>query len=146
MDRVGNLLKYAAITGIACSAGGLYIQSKIRDNMKKGNYYSDSLKLLRQHTGAADLLGQPIKVGKLDLGDEENYLDGLKTTLKVPVKGPKEKGHLFIWADRQKPGDIWTVQRLELSLNKIADSRLLIFDKSKEEDVKKQEEECIYCK
>ncbi|XP_076371467.1 cytochrome c oxidase assembly factor 1 homolog isoform X2 [Tachypleus tridentatus] len=131
-----RLLGIAAFTGVACVSGSLYCQYKIQEGLKKGDYYKKSLDILKQHNGAMQLLGPPIKQGNLDLGDTvNNMVDGYRANLAIPVQGQKQKGKLFLWAEREKPGDSWNVQKLELSLeNSEFDGRRLLVYKSKNND------------
>lgn len=76
--------------------------------------------------GSVKYLGEPIKEIGFDLADSQhNYCDGVKAQFEVSVKGPKDKGKMYFWAERDD-SKVWTVNRLEIELNSIPDKRLIV--------------------
>uniref|UniRef100_T1JLP3 Cytochrome c oxidase assembly factor 1 homolog n=1 Tax=Strigamia maritima TaxID=126957 RepID=T1JLP3_STRMM len=131
MVKTSTLFAIAGYGAIACGCGGYYFNRKIQSGIWNSEYYKSSMKLLRQHNGVRKLLGEPIKDGNMDLGDNYNLVDGLNARLKVPVRGPKQKGELFVFASRTQHSDSYVVDRLELQLDTDDTRRLLVFDKNK---------------
>ncbi|KAK3577287.1 hypothetical protein CHS0354_008379 [Potamilus streckersoni] len=120
-------LKKIAIYGAFVSIGGaIYFHEKIQGNFTKAEYYKKSMKLLRMYKPAIEALGEPINSKKIDLGDaSKNSVDGYKAHLTIPVKGPKGSGILQTWCSREKLGESWIVDRLDLELK--ADGRKWTF-------------------
>jgi cytochrome c oxidase assembly factor 1 len=83
------------------------------DRIKQSEFYRDSLKILRAHEGAKHLLGEPIK----DYVDimHPNHADDNKAYFEVKVKGTKENGTMFFWAN--KSDEKWKIEQLELQLD-----------------------------
>lgn len=76
--------------------------------------------------GSIHHLGEPIKEHGFDLTDSEhNFCYGNKAQFEVSVKGPKDKGKMFFWAERAESKE-WIVTRLELELKSIPDKRLIV--------------------
>ncbi|XP_067005726.1 cytochrome c oxidase assembly factor 1 homolog [Anabrus simplex] len=122
-----TLAKIATYGAVVTITTGVYVNWKVQDGLKSSQYFKDSLKLLRTHQGAVELLGEPMKSGNLNLGDpEHNHCDGFKAQFEVPVKGPKNSGTLFLWAKRETPQQQWIVSRLELELKNDPSRRLII--------------------
>ncbi|XP_037094327.1 uncharacterized protein LOC119114232 isoform X2 [Pollicipes pollicipes] len=93
--------------------------------LKQGAWFRESMRLLRAHPGAVSVLGEPITDGRLDLArPEANFCDERRVQFRVPVRGPKDKGHLLLWGSR--PADTWQVDRLELELSSDPSRRLLV--------------------
>ncbi|XP_076449940.1 cytochrome c oxidase assembly factor 1 homolog [Babylonia areolata] len=112
-----SLTKIAVFGGIASVAGALFLTNRIHENLQREEYYRKPVAMMRKYKPAVDLLGFPIRTSRMDLGDvEKNRIDGLIAKLAIPVKGPKDKGTLYVWACREKPGDIWDVTRLDLEV------------------------------
>jgi hypothetical protein len=73
------------------------------------------------------LLGEPIKAGNVDLGNNtSNFWNSTRAQLEIPVKGPQNKGTLFFWAEKVDPQQKWNVYRMELGLKNDPSRRLLI--------------------
>lgn len=73
------------------------------------------------------MLGEPITEHGFDVGDnEKNYVDKQKARLQVSVKGPKDKGYVFFWAEKPNVDEKWLIKRMELALKSTPDKLLLI--------------------
>lgn len=86
---------------------------------------------IRQHVvpclGSVHYLGEPIKETGFDLTDpQHNFCDGTNAQFEVSVKGPKDKGKMYFWAERGENSKEWFVNRLEVELNSIPDKRLIV--------------------
>lgn len=120
-----TLVKIAAWGGLIVSSTGFYLQHRIVDNVRSFDYYKQALKTLRMHPGAVFYLGEPIKDKRFKLTDQENnFSDGKTARFCIPVKGPKERGKYYIWAQNQSDG--WKLTRAELELKSKPDARLVI--------------------
>lgn len=123
-----TLVKIASIGGIITCSTGMLLHQKIKDRIREAEYYKEAFKTLRAHKGAVTYLGEPIKEGRLNIGNSNNYCDALKAHFEIPVKGPLQKGTMYFWAKRATEQENWIVNRIELGLKNEADRRLLIRD------------------
>lgn len=131
-----NLIKVAALGGMATVTMGMAYHWKINDNIRKTDFYKEALLTLGSHKPALHLLGEPIKVGSIDIEDQEkNYTRLREAKYEVPVKGPKEKGTLHFWAKKEGDSDQWVVKRIELQLKRDASRRLVIRRDEEQTDV-----------
>ncbi|XP_017781572.1 PREDICTED: uncharacterized protein LOC108566274 [Nicrophorus vespilloides] len=122
-----TLIKIAAIGGFLTASMGFAYRSKINSNIAKTDYYKEAMKTVRSHKGAIHLLGEPIKDCNIDVTDStKNVTRNLSAQYAVPVKGAKEYGTVYFWANRQTSDDKWSVNRIELELKKDNTRRLLI--------------------
>ncbi|KAK7077067.1 hypothetical protein SK128_027355 [Halocaridina rubra] len=129
-----NLARTAALGGFFVVGSGLYFKFRIQDGLKQNEYYKESLNILRSHRGIAHLLGEPIKDGNLNLGDNaNNFSTATKAQFQVPVKGPQKAGTLYLWASRPDTSVKWNVDRLELGFKEEPNRRILILDSKKNE-------------
>lgn len=63
------------------------------------------------------------------MGDnEKNYVDKKRAQLQISVKGPKDKGYLFFWAERPDEQEQWLIKRMELAV-KSAPNKLYLIKK-----------------
>lgn len=128
-----TLVKIGALGGIATVTMGLLFQGKINSNIKATEFYKDALKTLRSHKGAVHLLGEPIKDAMIDIGNEEkNYAKENAAKYEVPVRGPKQRGTLYFWAEKNNPESSWNVYRIELAMANDPSKRLLIKSTSRD--------------
>ncbi|XP_039954136.1 uncharacterized protein LOC126756414 [Bactrocera neohumeralis] len=119
---LGKIAVYGAFASITAV---MYMRYKIEDNIRNSEYFRIALKTLRQHKGASSLLGEPIKELGFDLSDSSNFSDGQIAQFMVHVKGVKDKGKMYFWANRT-PDSSWFIDRLELELSSQPDKRFLI--------------------
>jgi len=125
MPSLSTLAKVAIGGTFLLGGASAFAQWKIEVGLKSGGWFTESMRLLHAHSGAVALLGEPIRDGKLDLGSPaDNFCREGKAQFRVPVRGVKDQGHLYLWATRQT--DTWQVDRLELELSDIAGCRLLV--------------------
>ncbi|XP_018795942.1 PREDICTED: uncharacterized protein LOC108973269 [Bactrocera latifrons] len=119
---LGKIAVYGAFASITAV---MYMRYKIEDNIRNSEYFRIALKTLRQHKGASSLLGEPIKELGFDLSNSSNFSDGQIAQFMVHVKGVKDKGKMYFWANRT-PDSGWFIDRLELELRSQPDKRFLI--------------------
>ncbi|XP_058054286.1 uncharacterized protein LOC131205972 [Anopheles bellator] len=123
LKTLGKTAMYIAIGGITAA---LVMKVKLEDKVRKQTYYKDSMKLLRSHAGAVQLLGEPIKDLSFDIGEESKKFGGGKVeSFTVPVRGPKTKGKYYFWAELGSD-ERWVIKRAELELQNEPNRRLLI--------------------
>lgn len=131
-----NLIKIAALGGIATVTMGMAYQWKLNENIRNTDFYKEALQTLRSHKPALQLLGEPIKAGSINVEDvEKNYAREREARYEVPVKGPKEKGMMYLWARKEGDSDQWVVKRIELQLKKDASRRLVVRKDAEQTDV-----------
>ncbi|CAG5119170.1 unnamed protein product [Candidula unifasciata] len=111
------LTKVAIVTATGVLGATLWIENRLQHNFRKQDYYQKSLALLHKYEPAADFLGRPIYGGKLDLTDDSKFrVELIKATVCIPLKGPKGKGVLHVLASREKLGDRWDIDLLDLEV------------------------------
>ncbi|XP_072169653.1 cytochrome c oxidase assembly factor 1 homolog [Diadema setosum] len=111
------LKQIAAVGGIISLGGAAYFYKRIQDNVASGSYYSKTLEIIRQHNGATEVLGLPIKTKFVDLGNKFNGITALQANLAIPVRGAVRQGTLYTWSSRASMQDDWSVQRIDLEVN-----------------------------
>lgn len=120
-----TLVKIAGYGGIIVSTTGFYLKLRLIDRVRDYDYYKNAMKILRSHRGAVFYLGEPIRDSRFDLTDtKNNFYDGSAAQFLIPVKGPKDKGKYFIWAENTDEG--WKVSKAELELKSKPDAKLVI--------------------
>lgn len=130
MNRITNqsLAKVVVFGAFGLCSTGMFLQWKVKDKLRQNEFYQEALKILRSNSGAKNLLGEPIKDGNFSLDSKINSCTESKATFQIPVKGSKDKGTLFFWAERPNLEDKWNVYRMELELQKDVTKRLMIRD------------------
>ncbi|XP_055609023.1 uncharacterized protein LOC129756234 [Uranotaenia lowii] len=125
MVTTKTLFKAATYIAIGGISAAMIMKSKLEDRVRDQPYYRDSMKLLRAHAGAIQILGEPIKDMGFDFGEEsKKFGDGKIDGFTVPVKGSKQKGKYYFWAEHHQ--DKWTITKAELELDNEPDRRLMI--------------------
>lgn len=113
---IRTLVKTATYIAIGGITAAMIMKSKLEDRVRSQPYYRDSLKLLRAHPGAVQLLGEPIKAMGFDFGEEtKKFGDGKIDDFTLPVKGTQQRGKYHFWAEHKD--DKWNITRAELELD-----------------------------
>lgn len=138
LSNISNiqLVKISSMLGVATIGMGLLYETKVSQNIKNTSFCKEALKRLRSHSGAVHLLGEPIKDGKIRLGTGAvNFVTDSTAQYQIPVKGPKEKGILYLWANRENIESEWIVERVELGLKKDPSKRLIIKESPNDSEI-----------
>lgn len=134
-----SLMELAGVAGIVGMIGSgisLVLVTNARNKVRKQPYYQMAIKTLKQNKAAIDLIGEPFYPKKVDLSDyNNNCFEALSTRLKVPFKGHKKSGHLFVWADRQDVDNDWILRRLEIIFSDISDKKVIVYKNESNEQI-----------
>jgi cytochrome c oxidase assembly factor 1 len=122
-----TLAQIAAYGGVIVASTGMLVHWKFQERLKGSEFHKEGMKILRKHQPSVLLLGEPIKAGNIDLGtNTANSCNSTHAQLEIPVKGPKNKGTLFLWAEKVDPQQNWNIYRMELGLKNDLSRRLMI--------------------
>ncbi|KAI8507459.1 cytochrome oxidase assembly protein 1 [Branchiostoma belcheri] len=126
-----ELLKRIALYGGALALGSAFLmRNRLQNSLAAGEYYKKSLEALSQDPTAMTALGAPpLRTRHLDLGDTEvnNVQPHLGyAKLDIPVIGGREKGTLRTYCTRDANTGVWTVENLQLFMEKTGQSLTII--------------------
>uniref|UniRef100_A0A023FN96 Putative cytochrome oxidase complex assembly protein 1 n=1 Tax=Amblyomma cajennense TaxID=34607 RepID=A0A023FN96_AMBCJ len=125
LDRLVQAAGFAGI-GIVCSS--FWFKHYLGNKMTDLDYYKNAMTTLRGNSAAMKLLGEPIKELRIDIGDSASTSTRPhRARMKVPIKGSKQRGELYLWAERHALDVPWELLRLELGLEQHKDKRLLVY-------------------
>ncbi|XP_017022081.1 cytochrome c oxidase assembly factor 1 homolog [Drosophila kikkawai] len=114
------------ILGALASISGLaYMRWRHENLVRRTEYYQMAIQQVRQHSGAVDLLGMPIRETGFNLSNEKNRCDADQAQLQVFVHGPKDKGTVYFWASNNEQKG-WLIDRLELETKLHPNTRFLL--------------------
>lgn len=121
-----TLAKIAVVGGFVALGSASLFKWKIERGIKQSAYFQLAEKRLLGSEEVISLLGKPIYIGTLDLGDtKKNFCDGLQARFHVPVKGSKSAGLMVFEASRDPPKQSkWKVEYVDL-YNKEGTSKLI---------------------
>ncbi|XP_046634372.1 uncharacterized protein LOC124313472 [Daphnia pulicaria] len=122
-----TLGKIAVIGGFFALGSASVFRWKIESSIKKSAYFELAIKELLASKAATTVLGEPVLVGSIDLGDTRtNFCDGLQAHFQVSVRGPKSSGFMTFDASRNPPSQPeWRLNTVELT-DKEATKKLMI--------------------
>ncbi len=122
-----TLAKIAVVGGFAALGSAGFFRWKIESGIKQSQYFQLAEKKLLESEAAVSVLGKPVLIGSLDLGDtKRNFCDGLQAQFHVPVRGPKSSGIMVFEASRNPPSQPeWKLNVLEL-MDKAATKKIVI--------------------
>lgn len=124
MVSTSTLQKIAVAGGFIVISTSFYFERKIVDGIKEREHYKLALQILRSHYGAMSLLGEPVEDLRFRLSNKENVCDFKNARLLVPVKGTKQYGVYYYWANNIE--DHWKITKAELELGDDKMKRLVI--------------------
>lgn len=128
LPSVNRLLQISGLTGLGLVGSTFWFKNYLANKMTELEYYKVAMSTLQGNAAAMRLLGEPLKERRIDISDT----DGTKTRphrahMKVPVQGSKQRGELYLWAERHALDVPWELLRLELGLEAHKDKRLLVY-------------------
>ncbi|CAO1309658.1 unnamed protein product [Diamesa serratosioi] len=118
-----TLAKAATYLAVGGFTSIMWMRFQLQDKIRKQEYFKESMKMLRSHKGAIQVLGEPIKDAGFDIG-HPNYADSEKAHFEIKVKGSKERGAFFFWSERID--EKWNITKAELELKNDPEKRLVI--------------------
>ncbi|KAK4004706.1 uncharacterized protein LOC123476950 [Daphnia magna] len=122
-----TLAKIAVAGGFLALGSASYFRWKIETSIKQSTYFKLAIERLLASKTAVDVLGEPVLIGSIDLGDtKRNFCDGLQARFQVSVRGPKSSGIMAFEASRNPPSQPeWRINLVEL-MDKEATRKLVI--------------------
>lgn len=129
MVTLRGLVGIAGLGGMVTGLTGLTLHTILQKRVRDSPVYQEAMEKINKHPAVISLLGEPIKSDRIDVGNKNNVLSLRLSTLEVPVYGPKNKGVLYIWADRLTDSDKWNIYRLELKILDSAGGKLRLLNK-----------------
>ncbi|XP_033097649.1 uncharacterized protein LOC117101724 [Anneissia japonica] len=111
-----TLGKIAIYGAVASLLGSGYCYKSIQDNIAGAPYYRKTMSILRNHSGAVEVLGEPIRSKFLSLSSYNNKMDGYNAQLQIPIKGSKRSGTICSWSSRKDTSEEWYVEKVDLEL------------------------------
>lgn len=126
--------KIAAVTGFIVAGTGYAFRFKIQNNVYESEVYKDALKSFHNHKKALELLGSPVKEGRVNISDEKAY--GTRDNIgwiTVPLYGSQRKGELRIELSmdpQSKETKKYNIYKLELKVNDMPNKVFVLKDDS----------------
>nr|XP_023420979.1 cytochrome c oxidase assembly factor 1 homolog isoform X2 [Cavia porcellus] len=102
-------------TSVLCAGTGPLVYYLIQ-SLSRTEYYQMALEQLHGHPEALEALGSPLRVHHLPMLSRDHFVDITDARLKIPISGPKAKGHLLTRSTRSAPFKRWTLQEVVLEL------------------------------
>ncbi|XP_077499238.1 uncharacterized protein LOC144111398 [Amblyomma americanum] len=128
MPSLDRLVQAAGVAGIGIVCTSFWFKHYLGNKMSDLDYYKKAMKTLRGNSAAMQLLGEPVKELRIDIGDSASTSTRPhRARMKVPVKGSKQRGEVYLWAERHALDVPWELLRLELGLEQHKDKRLLVY-------------------
>ena len=129
---INRVLYQIAIGGAFVVIGtGFWVKSRIRENIKRSEFYREAITLLRRNRLVIEELGEPIKDSGADLSNtQKNFADGLRAVFDISVKGPKNSGVFHFESSRNSYDEKWIMQNASLKIQE-PEPKILILVKRK---------------
>ncbi|KAM6156646.1 cytochrome c oxidase assembly factor 1 homolog isoform 1-T3 [Erethizon dorsatum] len=117
-------------SGVLCAGIGPLLYYLIQKGFTRTEYYQMALEQLHGHPEALEALGLPLRVHHLPMLSRDYLVDIADARLKIPISGPKAKGHLLTRSTRSAPFQRWNLQEVVLELKD--GQRIPVFTHSEE--------------
>ena len=121
----------AGFGGVIVGGVCLYLYRSLQREYHALPFHNRALTLLKSNSMAMELIGSPIKLLGVDVGDRRsNYVDPHGNgRMKIPLKGCKISGDLYVWATK-RPTAEWDVDRLEFKVKDDKNPKIfIVYDK-----------------
>ncbi|XP_071942805.1 cytochrome c oxidase assembly factor 1 homolog [Antedon mediterranea] len=113
IQTLGKIAIYGAV-GSVLSSG--YFYKSIQDKIAGSPFYVQTMSVVRNHTGAMEVLGEPLRSKFVSLSSKANTMNGYNAQLQIPVKGSKRSGTVHSWSSRKDTSEEWFIEKVDLEL------------------------------
>ncbi|CAI5448288.1 unnamed protein product [Caenorhabditis angaria] len=137
MVQNATLVKLAAGVFVAGSTGLYLAQKQVQWKVRKLPHYNEGLRIVMEHPKALEAIGAPIQIGTVELSDRyHNYVDKMKSRLRIPVTGQLDCGFMDVLAIRPDENQDFETAKVRLYLNDGQNQIVLLFRQKKKRRVR----------
>jgi hypothetical protein len=116
-------------------AGMMFLTNKQRDSIaNEAAFVKRAVDIMKSQQTVKELLGEDIKVGRITLNDGWGSIQRSQARLRVPIKGEHDNAYLYVYARKKEEKGILELYKLEATFGKIAGKKLIIMDRTNEDD------------
>ena len=138
--QLSTLVGFAGFGGLATCLLAYELINNQQRLLRQQPYFRNGLNLFLDNRRAVELIGKPIKVGRVDLLSEGTIFEKDRVDIAIPLKGKKISGLLHVKAHRSVDEE-WFVERVEFtSDHKELQDKKFILHKGNPEIVKAKED------
>jgi len=110
-----TLFKVAFGGGVFVVGSCKWMENRMRTNFREQEWYKKGVQMFHQYKPAEDYLGSPVSNGHVNLS--KLMVIECEANAAIPVKGPKGKGLLWIYASRESIKKSWEIDQLDLEIS-----------------------------
>lgn len=141
LPKMSTLLGVAGGCGVGVSAM-LLLMNKQRDGFaNQANFVQKAVQIMTEEHEVKQLLGEPILVGKASFNDGWSRLQRLNAQVRLPIKGQNDTAFLYAYARKKSDTGKLYLYKLEATFGKIQGKKLILMDRTNEEDTEVQDTE-----
>ncbi|KAL1462392.1 hypothetical protein WDU94_014230 [Cyamophila willieti] len=98
---------------------GIYlVRHSERNRFYKSKVMLQAIEIARQNSELRNVLGDPIKGGKIDIHNENNILNDTNGHVEVPLSGQKRNAMMLIDLVKDNPNTDWEVDQVNIQFFK----------------------------
>lgn len=130
--KTSTLTSIAGIGGLGIGVLVLLIGRERDANLSKSGFMKTAHDFVRSQPVVTDLLGASFELGKAKINDGWTQISGDHVQVRVPVKGDKDVGALYVYARREESKSKYKLVKLEMTFDKVKNKKLLLLDRDNE--------------
>lgn len=134
MLSLETLLKIATAGGFIIAGTGYTLRFLIQNKIRESEVYKEALKCFYEHEKSVELLGAPVKEGRVNISNtEELGCDDTSRWVTIPLKGSLRKGKLnvqILLSEQSENLQKYNISKIELKVNDMPNKVFIIKDNS----------------
>lgn len=134
LPKLATLFAIAGGCGVGCGGMLLLTQKANDDFANTAIFIKRAIEVAREEPQVRQLLGDRFEVGRASFGDGWSKMRALHVQVRMPVKGERDNAYLFAYARKRDEKDKLRLYKVEASFEKIANKKLVILDRTDQED------------
>lgn len=134
MLSLETLIKIATAGGFIIAGTGYTLRFLIQNNIRESEIYKEALKCFYEHKKSVELLGAPVREGRVDISDTEAFgFNDKSKWVTIPLQGSLRKGNLHVQmllSEQSENLKKYNISKIELKVNDMPNKIFVIKDNS----------------
>lgn len=143
LPKMSTLVKVAGTFGIGIGIMGVLLNRETNKLVNQAKFVQIAVETMKSQPTVKELLGSEITAGRATLNNDSGDLTKHNIKVVVPLKGENDSARLYAYARRKGDDDNFRLYKLEASFTKIEGKKLILMDRTNEEDIDEMEQDGV---
>lgn len=140
MPKLSTLLAIAGGFGIGIGTLNILVNRQKDKFANQAVFIQKALDMFKSQPDSKKLIGESFEVGRASFKDNWSKMEQNQVRIRLPLKGENDDAYLYVYARKKHQMDKFRLFKLEATFGKIQGKRLVLLDRTDEEDPDEERE------